>query len=91
MPHSAPTCEALALDYPGRTMPRRRAGKTAEEAASTEGGVIGLTFDTGALIALERRKLRMKEILERAVETNQPVTVPAAVVAEWWRARTLAV
>lgn len=50
--------------------------------------MIGLTFDTGALIALERRRARMRGILERALEANQPITVPADVVAEWWRGRT---
>jgi hypothetical protein len=50
--------------------------------------VIGLTFDTGALIALERRKQRMRHILERALEKDQPITVPADVVGEWWRGRT---
>jgi predicted nucleic acid-binding protein len=48
----------------------------------------GLTFDTGALIALERRRQRMKQIMERALETDQRITVPADVVAEWWRGRT---
>jgi len=48
----------------------------------------GITFDTGALLALERRKQRMKEIVERALAKGQPITVPADVVAEWWRGRT---
>ena len=48
----------------------------------------GLTFDTGALIALERRQLRMKEVLERAMARDLPITVPADVVGEWWRGRT---
>jgi predicted nucleic acid-binding protein len=48
----------------------------------------GLTFDTGALIALERRKQRMKQIVERALAKDQPITVPADVVGEWWRGRT---
>ena len=48
----------------------------------------GITFDTGALIALERRRQRMKEIIERALDTDLPITVPADVVAEWWRGRT---
>ena len=47
----------------------------------------GITFDTGALIALERRRQRMKEIVERALEKDQPLTVPADVVGEWWRGR----
>ena len=50
--------------------------------------MIGLTFDTGALIALERRRQRMKEIVERALAKDQPLTVPADVVGEWWRGRT---
>jgi predicted nucleic acid-binding protein len=50
--------------------------------------LIGLTLDTGALIALERRQQRMREILERALAKDQPITVPADVVGEWWRGRT---
>jgi predicted nucleic acid-binding protein len=50
--------------------------------------VTGITFDTGALIALERRRQRMKEIVERALAKDQPITVPADVVGEWWRGRT---
>lgn len=50
--------------------------------------MIGLTFDTGALIALERRQQRMREILEHAMARDQPITVPAAVVGKWWRGRT---
>jgi hypothetical protein len=50
--------------------------------------VTGLTLDTGALIALERRRLRMRSVLERALATDQPITVPADVVGEWWRGRT---
>jgi predicted nucleic acid-binding protein len=48
----------------------------------------GITFDTGALVALERRRQRMKEIVERALAKDQPITVPADVVGEWWRGRT---
>ena len=48
----------------------------------------GLTFDTGALIALERRRPRMRAVLEHALATDQRVTVPAIVVGEWWRRRT---
>jgi predicted nucleic acid-binding protein len=50
--------------------------------------VTGITLDAGALIALERRRQRMKEIVERALAKDQPLTVPADVVAEWWRGRT---
>lgn len=50
--------------------------------------MIGLTFDTGALIALERHRIRMRKILEHARAIHQPITVPADVVAEWWRGNT---
>jgi hypothetical protein len=46
--------------------------------------VIGIKLDTGALIALERRGQRMKEIVERALAKDQPLTVPADVIGEWW-------
>lgn len=49
---------------------------------------IGLTFDTGALIALERRTQRIWEIYRTAMRDSVVVTVPAAVVIEWWRGRT---
>lgn len=47
----------------------------------------GLTFDTGALIALERRSARARKILERATELKVRITVPSVVVTEWWRGR----
>ena len=48
----------------------------------------GLTFDTGALIALERRSARARKILERATELKIRITVPSAVITEWWRGRS---
>jgi len=48
----------------------------------------GLTFDTGALIALERRTQRIWDIYRTALQDAVPVTVPVAVVLEWWRGRT---
>lgn len=45
----------------------------------------GITFDTGALIALERRRPRMRRVLYAAELSQTKVTVPVAVVAEWWR------
>jgi predicted nucleic acid-binding protein len=48
----------------------------------------GLTFDTGALIALERRTQRVWEIYRTAMHDAVPITVPVAVVIEWWRGRT---
>ncbi len=47
-----------------------------------------ITFDTGALIALERRKQRAVEMFQNMLRRGEDVTVPAAVIAEWWRGRT---
>ena len=48
----------------------------------------GLTFDTGMLIALERRRRRAEEFLLKAREDRIVPVVPADVVTEWWRGRT---
>ena len=48
----------------------------------------GLTFDTGALIGLERRHQRSARVYRAAVADGLPVTVPAIVIAEWWRGRS---
>ena len=45
----------------------------------------GLTLDTGALIALERTRKRIREIVAAAQVGKDRIAVPAAVVAEWWR------
>jgi hypothetical protein len=42
-------------------------------------------FDTGALIALERRRLRICKIHRMAVESGLDVVAPTPVIAEWWR------
>ena len=48
----------------------------------------GLTFDTGMLIALERRSRRAWVIYRAAMQRKVPITAPAAVIAEWWRGRS---
>jgi predicted nucleic acid-binding protein len=48
----------------------------------------GVTFDTGALIGLERRHQRIARVYRAAVSDGLPVTVPAIVIAEWWRGRS---
>lgn len=45
----------------------------------------GLTLDTGALIAIERKSVRMSQIWERARLTRTRIAVPSVVVVEWWR------
>src|SRR5579864_5008795 len=46
----------------------------------------GLTFDTGALIALERRRRAVRKVYATAIAAGFPITVPTVVVTEWWRA-----
>jgi predicted nucleic acid-binding protein len=48
----------------------------------------GITFDTGALIGLERRRARISKVYTTAVADGIVVTTPAVVIAEWWRANS---
>jgi predicted nucleic acid-binding protein len=48
----------------------------------------GLTLDTSALIALEKKRKGMSEVVKAAEEAGQPITAPANAIAEWWRGRT---
>jgi predicted nucleic acid-binding protein len=47
--------------------------------------MIGATFDSGALIALERRDLSMVVKLRVLHQAGVPITIPANAVVEWWR------
>ena len=58
----------------------------AQEEAAT--GSVTFTFDTGMLIALERRKQRATEAFRNIVRRGMLPIVPAVVYAEWWRGRT---
>ena len=46
------------------------------------------TFDTGMLIALERRKRRAAEVFRAIVRRGFLPIVPAVVYVEWWRGRS---
>lgn len=48
----------------------------------------GVTFDTGGLISVERRKERASKIFDRLRERGVEITVPLPVIGEWWRGRT---
>lgn len=50
--------------------------------------MIGLTLDTGALIAADRRDRRFWSFWKAAISAEVPVTVPAGVLAQAWRGRT---
>lgn len=45
----------------------------------------GATLDTGALIAFERGREAVIDLVERAAERGDVLTVPAGVVAQAWR------
>jgi predicted nucleic acid-binding protein len=47
--------------------------------------MIGATFDSGALIALERRDVGMAIKLRVLHQAGVRITIPANAVAEWWR------
>lgn len=49
---------------------------------------VTFTFDTGMLVALERRKQRALESFRAIVRRGHLPVVPAVVYAEWWRGRT---
>jgi len=48
----------------------------------------GVTFDTGALISVERRRDRARRVFERLREQDILITAPLPVIGEWWRGRT---
>jgi predicted nucleic acid-binding protein len=50
----------------------------------------GFTFDTGALIALERGDHRMRSVLKLARSDSVRIVVPTVVLGEWWRGKTKA-
>jgi predicted nucleic acid-binding protein len=47
-----------------------------------------ITLDTGALVAIERRKQRGAQLLQLAKQRLAVLAVPMPVIAEWWRGRT---
>jgi predicted nucleic acid-binding protein len=49
---------------------------------------VTFTFDTGMLIALERRKQRATQAFRTIVRRGFLPIVPAVVYAEWWRDRS---
>ena len=47
-----------------------------------------ITFDTGALVALERGKPRAMKVYTHARDRGLVVASPNVTIAEWWRGRT---
>jgi predicted nucleic acid-binding protein len=44
-----------------------------------------ITFDTGALIAIERRDRAMLAFMSATLAAGARITVPSVVIGEWWR------
>jgi hypothetical protein len=65
-----------------RTAGRRAKKEVAQACRMT------FTFNTGMLIALERRKRRATEAFRAIVQRGYLPTVPAVVYVEWWRGRS---
>jgi predicted nucleic acid-binding protein len=55
------------------------------QGAGTRVTTSAITFDAGALIAIERRSRRMQALLEEIDRRNWQVAVPAGAVAQAWR------
>lgn len=56
---------------------------------TAHGGVIPhYVFDTGALIAAERGKVRAARFLQLVRIGRARILIPLPVIAEWWRGRT---
>jgi len=51
---------------------------------------MGLTLDTGALIALERDERRAWRVVAAHQRRDAPITVPTPVLAQFWRKRWIA-
>jgi hypothetical protein len=63
-------------------MGRRRPSRRAAAKAKAESGLIGVTFDAGGLIALDRDDRRVIALLARALERKGRITVPATALAQ---------
>ena len=56
--------------------------RTEESFQKREGGVNGLTFDAGGLIALDRNDRRVLTLIARAAERGMRITIPATALAQ---------
>jgi hypothetical protein len=64
---------------------RCRVSRRAQRASDVRRATRGVTFDTGVLIALERRHAGALALLRACILSRASITIPSAVVAEWWR------
>ena len=59
--------------------------RTEESFQKREGGVNGITFDAGGLIALDRNDRRVLTLVARATERGMRITIPATALAQGMR------
>ena len=64
---------------------RRSVSRKPKRTANVGRATRGVTFDTGMLVALERRHAGALALLRACRLSRASSTIPAAVVAEWWR------
>lgn len=64
---------------------RRRVSRGVKAPSLVGRATRGVTFDTGVLIALERRHAGALALLRACRMSRATITIPAGVVAEWWR------
>lgn len=64
---------------------RRDVSRKPKRTANVGRATRGVTFDTGMLVALERRHAGALALLRACRLSRASITIPAAVVAEWWR------
>ncbi len=63
------------------------AAEAAQGGEATEGGLCGVTFDAGGLIALERNDRRVFSLVDTALEDGARLVVPATALAQVLRNR----
>jgi hypothetical protein len=56
--------------------------RSEESFQKREGGVNGITFDAGGLIALDRNDRRVLTLIARAIERGMRLTIPATALAQ---------
>lgn len=63
-------------------MGQKDAFRPKAQGQATEGGLNGITFDAGGLIALERNERRILSLLATALEARDRIVVPATALAQ---------
>jgi predicted nucleic acid-binding protein len=68
--------------WPSASAGKQSPGKPSAGKKEKQGGMSGITFDAGGLIALDRNDRRVIALLARAADLGLRVTVPATALAQ---------